>query len=101
MTAEPTAPEWIPHPRDLRNAIAAFVARVKDGKRPAATMMKIAAEDGRLFLLIDAMMWLLFRQYRLDEVPEAVTRLEEDLLKLAAMIAEEDNTDEEEDNTDE
>jgi hypothetical protein len=64
-------------------------------------MMKIAAEDGRLFLLIDAMMWLLFRQYRLDEVPEAVTRLEEDLLKLAAMIAEEDNTDEEEDNTDE
>jgi hypothetical protein len=54
-----------------------------------------------LFLLIDAMMWLLFRQYRLDEVPEAVTRLEEDLLKLAAMIAEEDNTDEEEDNTDE
>jgi hypothetical protein len=40
------------------------------------------------------MMWLLFRQYRFDEVPEAINRLEEDLLKLAAMIAEEDNTDE-------
>jgi N-glycosylase/DNA lyase len=94
MTAEPVAPEWIPQPLDLRNAVAAFIARVRDGKRPAVTVMKIAAEDGRLFLLIDAMMWLLFRQYRFDEVPEAINRLEEDLLKLAAMIAEEDNTDE-------
>jgi hypothetical protein len=95
---EPTSPEWIPHPRDLQAAIAAFVARIRDGKRPAVTVMKIAAEEGHLFLMIDAMMWLLFRQYRLDEVPEAIDRLEEDLLKLAAMIEEEDNTDEE-DNT--
>jgi hypothetical protein len=49
MTAEPVPPEWIPHPRDLQAAIAAFVARVKDGEKPAAVLMKIAAEDNRLF----------------------------------------------------
>jgi N-glycosylase/DNA lyase len=98
MTAEPTAPEWIPYPLDLRNAIAAFLARVKNDRRASAAMMKIAAEDGRLFLMIDAMMWLLFKQYRFEEIPEALDRLEADLLKLAAMI--EEDTDEE-DNTDE
>ena len=51
-------------------------------------MMKIAAEDGRLFLLIDALLWLLWKQYRFEEVPDAIDRLEEDLLKLAAMVAE-------------
>jgi hypothetical protein len=101
MTAEPAAPEWLPHPRDLQNAIAALVARVRDGKRPAVAMMKIAADDGRLFLLIDAMMWLLYRQYRFEEVPDAIDRLEEDLLKLAAMIAEEEDNTDDEDNTDE
>jgi N-glycosylase/DNA lyase len=90
MTADPAAPEWIPHPRDLQNAIAAFIARVRDGKRPAVTVMKIAAEDGHLFLMIDALMWLLYRQYRFDEIPDAMARLEMDLLRLAEMVAEED-----------
>ena len=95
MTAKPDAPEWLPHPTDLRNAIAAFLARARDGKRPAVAMMKIAADDGRLFLLIDALMWLLYQQYRFAEVPEAIDRLEEDLLKLAEMIAEDDWDEEE------
>jgi hypothetical protein len=34
-------------PPDLQNAIAAFIARVRDGKRPAVVVMKMAAEDGR------------------------------------------------------
>lgn len=91
MTAEPAAPEWIPAPRDLQNAVAAFIARVRDGKRPAVTIMKIAAEDGRLFLLIDALMWLLYRQYRFDEIPDAMAHLEVDLLRLADIVAEEDD----------
>jgi hypothetical protein len=91
MSAEP-APEaeWIPHPRDLQNAIAALIARIRDGNTSAVMMMKLAAENGRLFLMIDALLWLLWRQYGLDEIPDAVDRLEEDLLALAAMVAEED-----------
>lgn len=85
MTAEPVPLEWIPHPRDLQTAIAALIVRVRDGQRPAIAVMKAAVEDGRMFLMIDALLWLLWRQYRLDEVPDAVARLEEDLLKLAEM----------------
>ena len=93
MTAEPVPPpQWLPHPRDLQAAIAAFVARVRDGQRPAVLVMKMAAEDGRLFLMIDAMMWLLYRQYRFDELPDAIVHLEADLLALAEMVREVDDT---------
>lgn len=90
MTADPVPPEWIPQPRDLQNAIAAFVARVRDGHRPAVAVMKIAAEDGHLFLMIDALMWLLYQQYRIADVPDAIVHLEADLLKLAEMVAEDE-----------
>ena len=41
--------------------------------------------------MIDAMMWLQYRQFRFDEIPGALAHLEADLLKLAEMVAEDDN----------
>jgi hypothetical protein len=54
----------------------------------AVVVMRDAADSGRLFLLIDSLLSLLWKQYRFEEIPEALDRLEADLLKLAAMIEE-------------
>ncbi|MEO3757070.1 hypothetical protein ABGB19_02105 [Mycobacterium sp. B14F4] len=95
MTTKPAQDEWIPHPRDLQNALAAFAVRVRDGKRPAATLMASAHEDGRLFLLIDSLMWTLFRRYEHESGgarddqgrPTWLPKLEQDVLELAGMTA--------------
>lgn len=101
MTTEPAQAEWVPHPRDLQNAVAAFVTRVRDGKRPAVTLMASAHEDGRLFLLIDSLMWMMYRRYEHDEGhecddqgnPKWLAKLEQDVLELARMTAELDAED--------
>lgn len=87
-----TAEHWTPHPLDVQNAVAAFVARIRDGKPPAVTLMASAHEDGRLFLLIDALMWLLAKHIGLDNDPNRtkLAKLEADLLGLAALTAEYD-----------
>ena len=88
MTA--AQPRWTPHPRDLQSAVATFTAHVKDGKRPAAMLMRMAGNENRLYVLVDSLMWLLYKHLGLDDDPEGTKlgQLEDDLLALAGMVAE-------------